>query len=118
METLGKYVTSDCGDVSDHGPHTFRWGFLWLKKANCEGPRTMEMFSWSMARTPEEVDAWIEKTFAPPRHKHFYRIDRTQSDHSDIMFVCEKCGQERPTHRLSYMIVTGQSYTDWLNLWL
>ena len=85
----------ECGVSLPHDPHTWREGFLWHRKCECEGvPATFGTFDSFM---PEYAKADVRYTaslytniFHPEEepHRHYYGFSKEKSDIVHMVWVC------------------------------
>lgn len=85
-----------CGSFVLHGEHSWRTGFLLLKKEHCSGSPTIH----ALSRTTDSIR---EAVGLPPIHRHSYELrqefDWGSKKDSDILWACKGCSSYFVTSR-------------------
>lgn len=110
-----------CNNFEPHLSHLVKTGFLGLRKVRCDGlPTEDELLKKPFVfkfDSQEERDAWFENYFTPISHKHFYRLNRVETDFFVLQFNCEICGAEEFIARSRWDKSLGivNSFPEWYN---
>ena len=85
-------VTVECMNFHPHDPHTWREGFLWLKKKKCQGYKKVVKQDWLGDYCKADVEAttqvfeWLFRV--EPEHRHYYGFSAEKSDPVLMVWEC------------------------------
>lgn len=91
-----EYITVECMNMNPHKAHSWREGFLWLRKRECGGVPKFVLHNWDEKRDLALVNNYCEAdvemtTGLYNRLYHRHKFQLKEANYSFLVWECKDC---------------------------